>query len=211
MPVKRLSLIEARLREDRTARRTTLALVSGIVLISSAWFLLWAWASAGPWVFSDEIGNYVRHLRPFAADHPWILYVPLWSRSSRWLATASADLVRNSRSRLARGNRWPSMIVGQAHVSYRFTYTEGDVAVDMLMYSQASPDVERVMDDLGEIRASSGGEDIAIWYDTGTSWPFQWYLRDYPNRRFYGTTIDSPPNAEVVLISQDNWARTTQC
>ena len=27
---------------------------------------------------------------------------------------------------------------------------------------------------------------------------------DYPNRRFYGTTIDSPPNAEVVLISQDS-------
>jgi hypothetical protein len=73
------------------------------------------------------------------------------------------------------------------------------------MYSQASPDVERVMEDLGEFsRQLSGDRDIAVWYDSGTSWPFQWYLRDYPNRRFYGTTIDSPPNAEVVLISQDS-------
>ncbi|MEZ4521315.1 MAG: hypothetical protein R3A46_06695 [Thermomicrobiales bacterium] len=106
---------------------------------------------------------------------------PLPARSKA-LATAGAAIVA-------------VMIAGQAHVSYRFTYTEGDVAIDMLMYSQASPDVERVMDDLGEFsRQMTGDRDITVMYDSGfPSWPFQWYLRDYPNRRFYGLpTIDSP-------------------
>ncbi|MEZ4572030.1 MAG: TIGR03663 family protein, partial [Thermomicrobiales bacterium] len=197
--------VEARAREGRLPGRSALAVAAGIPVLTASWFLLWAWASAGPWEFREDLNNYVRTLRPFAADNPWVLYLPLAALVALLgyglyrlgpklaLATAGAAIVA-------------VMIAGQAHVSYRFTYTEGDVAIDMLMYSQASPDVERVMDDLGEFsRQMTGDRDIAVMYDSGTSWPFQWYLRDYPNRRFYGSTIDSPPNAEVILISQDTW------
>jgi hypothetical protein len=143
-------------------------------------------------------------LRPFADDNPWILYVPLVALVAL-LGYGIYRLGPKPAIAIAGVTMVAVMILGQAHVSYRFTYTEGDVAVDMLMYSQASPDVERVMDDLGEFsRQLSGDRDIAVMYDSGTSWPFQWYLRDYPNRSFYGSTIDSPPNAEVVLISQDS-------
>lgn len=199
-----IEYVEARAREGTLPRFATVVVAGGIPVLTVSWFLIWAWASAGPWVFDESINNYVRQLRPFAADNPWILYIPLVGLVALLiygiyrlgpklaLATSGAMMIA-------------VMILGQAHVSYRFTYTEGDVAVDMLMYSQASPDVERVMDDMGEFsRQLTGERDIAIWYDSGTSWPFQWYLRDYPNRRFYGTSIDSPPNAEVVLISQDS-------
>ena len=199
-----IEYVETRARERQLPRFSTALVALGIPVLAGSWYLIWAWASAGPWVFDDELNNYVRTLRPFAADNPWILYVPLLgllglagygiSRLGPKLALATAGIAMIA-----------MMLVGQAHVSYRFTYTEGDVAVDMLMYSQASPDVERVMDDLGEFsRQLSGDRDIQVWYDSGTSWPFQWYLRDYPNRRFYGKSIDSPPNAEVVLISQDS-------
>ena len=200
-----LEYIEARLREGAMRRRATVVLAAGIPVLAGGWFLVWAWASAGPWTYDEELGNYVRNLRPFASDNPWILYVPLlalitlvlygiWRLGPKpALATSAVALIG-------------VMILGQLHVSYRFTYTEGDVAVDMLMYSQASPDVERVMEDIGEMsRQIHGGKDISIWYDSGVSWPFQWYIRDYPNRRFYGTTLDSPPTAEIVLISQENW------
>ncbi len=201
---RRWSISRPERAKDDLPRLSTLIVAGGIPVLTVSWFLIWAWASAGPWVFDAELNNYVRTLRPFAKDNPWILYVPLValiallgygvSRLGPRLALATAGAAMIA-----------VMIAGQAHVSYRFTYTEGDVAVDMLMYSQASPDVERVMADLGEFsRQLSGDRDIAVWYDSGTSWPFQWYLRDYPNRRFYGTTIDSPPNAEVVLISQDS-------
>ncbi|CAN5609126.1 hypothetical protein BH23CHL2_BH23CHL2_08600 [soil metagenome] len=201
--------VEARARAGTLPGRSALLVATGIPVLTASWFLLWAWASAGPWVFQEDISNYVRTLRPFAADNPWILYLPLvaliglfgygLSRLGPKLAVATGSIVMIA-----------VMVAGQAHVSYRFTYTEGDVAVDMLMYSQASPDVERVMDDLSEMSHQlTGGKDIAIWYDSGVSWPFQWYLRDYPNRRFYGSTIDSPPSAEVVLISQDSLGDNT--
>jgi hypothetical protein len=91
------------------------------------------------------------------------------------------------------------------HALYRFTYIEGDVPRDMLMYSQVSPDVPRVMEEMGIFsRELTGGLDIRVDYDSGTSWPFQWYLRDYPNRRFYGTEISSPPDADIVLISDEH-------
>ncbi len=199
-----IEYVEARARAGTLPRFATVAVAAGIPVLTASWFLIWAWASAGPWVFDENINNYVRTLRPFAADNPWILYVPLAAlaglliygvyRLGPKLAIATAGVAMIA-----------VMILGQAHVSYRFTYTEGDVALDMLMYSQASPDVERVMDDLGEFsRQVNGDRSVAVWYDSGVSWPFQWYLRDYPNRRFYGSTIDSPPNAEIILISQDS-------
>ena len=196
--------LEARARTGNLPRRSALVVGLGLPVLAASGFLLWAWASAGPWVFREDINNYVRTMRPFASDNPWVLYIPLigalalagygiWRLGPRLaIATSGIALVA-------------ILIAGQAHVSYRFTYEEGDVAVDMLMYSQASPDVERVMEDLGEFsRQLTGERDITVMYDSGVSWPFQWYLRDYPNRRFYGQSIDSPPSAEVVLISQES-------
>jgi hypothetical protein len=101
--------------------------------------------------------------------------------------------------------------LGQLHALYRFTFVEGDVPRDMLMYSQVSPDVPRVMEEMGLFsRELTGGLDIAVAYDSGTSWPFQWYLRDYPNRRFYGTELTAPPDAEIVLVSQESMTAENQ-
>jgi hypothetical protein len=200
-----IEYVEARARAGLLPRRAALVVAGGIPLLAGAWFLLWAWGSAGPWVYREDIGNYARTLRPTVADNPWVLYLPL----AGLLLLLAYGLYRlGPRLGLATaGVAFVTvMALGQAHVAYRFTYTEGDVAVDMLMYSQASPDVERVMDDIGEMSGElTGSSEISIWYDSGTSWPFQWYLRDYPNRRFYGSTLDSPPDADVVLISQETW------
>jgi len=204
-----LEYIEARARAGTLPRRATLAVATGIPVLTAGWFLLWAWGSAGPWDHREDLENYVRTLRPVVADNPWILYLPLVGL----LALLGYGLYRLG-PKLALATAGVSMvavmIAGQAHVGHRFTYTEGDVAIDMLMYSQVSPDVERAMADISEMSHQlTGDKDIAVWYDSGVSWPFQWYVRDYPNRRFYGTTLDSPPNAEVVLISEENWGDNT--
>ncbi|HBY45216.1 MAG TPA: TIGR03663 family protein, partial [Chloroflexi bacterium] len=91
------------------------------------------------------------------------------------------------------------------HVGFRMSYQEGDTPKDMLIYVQTSPDVTRVMSDIGTLsRELTGGKDMVVSYDSGTSWPFQWYLRNYPNRHYFGTTISQTPDAPVVLIANDN-------
>ena len=69
---------------------------------------------------------------------------------------------------------------------------------DMLVYTQTSPDMHRMVGELTTLSAmTTGGRELEIWYDDndGTSWPMQWYLRDFPNRHLYGGTLAGRPTA----------------
>ncbi len=87
------------------------------------------------------------------------------------------------------------------------SYIHGDVAKDMLIYTQTTPDVTMVV---REIEALSerlvGGKEMEVAFDDFTSWPFFWYLRDFPHRRFLGTGEDltEPLTAPVVLVGLEN-------
>ena len=34
---------------------------------------------------------------------------------------------------------------------------------------------------------------LTVWYDDVTQWPFNWYLKDFPNRRYIGRELPSNP------------------
>ncbi|MFW6074105.1 MAG: flippase activity-associated protein Agl23 [Chloroflexota bacterium] len=195
--------LEARFRAGDVKMKPALALAGFVPLVAIAWFALWAWGTAGPWEYRDDIDNYVRTLQPAVSDNPWILYIPLIALIVGYLVSLKF-ISWNSATKIATVALCAVALIAQFHVSYRFTYEEGDVAVDMLMYSQASPDTARTIEELGQLsRTVTGGKDLEVWYDSGTSWPFQWYLRDYDNRRFYGTELSEPPSADVVLIATE--------
>lgn len=86
------------------------------------------------------------------------------------------------------------------------SYVHGDIAKDMLIYTQTTPDVTMVMDEIEAISARlAGGRNLKVAYDNETSWPFEWYLRNYPNRLYYGASPG--PNvgeAPVVLVGLVN-------
>lgn len=195
--------VEAAAQDGRIPRRFVWAPAIGVPVLAASWFGLWAWGSAGPWV-RDEGGALLREMRPVAGDNPWILYLPLLALVALavWSATRMGPRLAASVLGLS---AVAVLIVAQAHVSFRMSYQDGDVPRDMLIYVQTSPDVPRVMSEIGTLsRELTGGKDMAIAYDSGTSWPFQWYLRNFPNRYYFGTTITQPPDAPVVLITNDN-------
>jgi predicted membrane-bound mannosyltransferase len=102
----------------------------------------------------------------------------------------------------------------QVHAGWSLAFQNGDVPRDMLVYVQTSPDVTRFMDELDEFSAlQTGGKDIPLYYDDSTSWPFQWYLRDYTRKTFFscspdGCTLAGSPTEEtaIVLVGNDNLA-----
>jgi uncharacterized protein (TIGR03663 family) len=194
--------IEAAARSNTIPRVATWVVVAGISGFCGAWFLLWSWASAGEW--TQRGGDLVRGLRPEVADNPYVLYLPL---------VALIVLIGFALWRLGPRLALPvvgltliaMMVLAQVHVSFRMTYAEGDVPRDMLIYVQTSPDVARTVEEIGILsRELTGGKDMVIAYDAGTSWPMQWYLRDYANRRYFGSTLTEPPDAPIVLISTDS-------
>jgi DNA-binding beta-propeller fold protein YncE len=96
-------------------------------------------------------------------------------------------------------------ILGAAYIrtTLMVTYDHPDVPVEPLIYVQSTPDVPFIANEIARIAAQTGqGKDLKILLDNGwqdgdheaVSWPFEWYLRDYRNRRYYTKTIDPTLN-----------------
>ncbi len=106
-----------------------------------------------------------------------------------------------------------ALLLFHVHAGWALAFQTGDVPKDMLVYVQTSPDVTRVMGELDEFSAlMTGGKSLPIMFDDNTSWPFQWYLRNYTNRQMItcnastGCTLVDPPadDVAVVLIGNEN-------
>jgi uncharacterized protein (TIGR03663 family) len=92
-------------------------------------------------------------------------------------------------------------------------YNHGDVPVEMLVYTQTSPDIRSLADEFRQADGYNGENDgisIAVDDTSGFTWPWAWYLRD--SSRYYAnyssidgeTLSDSPPTAEALLVHSSN-------
>ncbi len=87
-------------------------------------------------------------------------------------------------------------------------YQHGDIPVEMLVYTQTSPDIPKLMDRIDALaKESKLGYNLPIVVDAtdGFSWPWAWYLRDYHDVGYPTITAGyvPPPNA-VLLIAKSN-------
>ena len=91
-------------------------------------------------------------------------------------------------------------------VSYMFNYINFDDATELLVYAHATPDIKRAMNEIAEISERTvGGKQIKVAYDDDSTWPLEWYLREYPNRSFYGAAPSRDAlDAPVVLVGDKN-------
>jgi uncharacterized protein (TIGR03663 family) len=85
------------------------------------------------------------------------------------------------------------------------TYIHGDVAKDMLIYTQTTPDVTMLMQEVEQLSERMvGDKEMRVAFDDFTSWPLWWYLRDYPNKVFFGKEPVGPLDAPVVFVGLEN-------
>jgi len=85
------------------------------------------------------------------------------------------------------------------------TYIHGDIAKDLLVYTQTTPDVTMVVEEIEQLSERiEGGKEMRVAFDEFTSWPMWWYLRDYPNKAFFGKEPMGALDAPVVLVGLDN-------
>jgi predicted membrane-bound mannosyltransferase len=83
--------------------------------------------------------------------------------------------------------------------AYRLSYELDDVPREMLIYTQTTPDVMRVVRGLEEIsRLRTAGLDMPIMYDNETVWT--WYLRDFTNARGGAQNLTAPPEEDVQAV-----------
>lgn len=104
-----------------------------------------------------------------------------------------------------------AVLTGRA--AYRASYILYDTAMEYLVYAHAAGGVKQVMAQVEEIsRRTSGDLGMLIAYDasapdTGISWPFVWYLRDFTNTRAFDVPTRSLREAPVIIVDQKNFEK----
>jgi len=85
------------------------------------------------------------------------------------------------------------------------SFEHGDIPVELLVYTQTSPDVPRLRDAIEEVAEASGlGRDVPIVVDNELTWPWVWYLRDYRNKSYPSSFEEPLPDGAILLISKSN-------
>ena len=96
-----------------------------------------------------------------------------------------------------------------ARAAFRASYINYDLATEYLVYAHMAPGPKEVMQQVEEISLrTTDGLDLQVAYDNETSYPFWWYLRNYPNQRFYA---DQPSRdlrqAPVIIVGDENYGK----
>ncbi len=183
-------------------------IVFGVIMLAGAgWIALASRMTFGQFVpdTSGNRGGWRRTVTAAAVHDWWLLAIPpaviliallialLWRGPVRTgLVTLTALTV--------------ALALLQVHVGWHLSYREPDVPRDMLIYTQTSPDVTRLMDEIQRLsEETTGGKDLVVWFDSTVQWPMWWYLRDYPKKRYFGSSLASvPSDAPIVLVGGES-------
>jgi len=95
--------------------------------------------------------------------------------------------------------------------SFRAAYINYDSAKEYLVYAHGATGIKQVMAQAKEIsQRTTGGMGLALSYDasapdTGVSWPFVWYLRDYTNQRSFDQPTRALRDSVFVIVDAKNF------
>ncbi len=96
-----------------------------------------------------------------------------------------------------------------ARAAYTASFINYDTAKEYLVYAHAARGPKDILAQVEEIsRRTTGGKDLVIAYDNDALYPYWWYLRDYPNKRWF---TDKPTrdlrDVPVIIASENNYAK----
>jgi predicted membrane-bound mannosyltransferase len=190
------------LYRERSFTRVDFALFAGLLVIGASWLALAGKMTAGE-IVTGPTGGLSRVPTDWAREYWWLLAIPplvalagvgvwlFWRGPQRTALMVAAALVIG-------------LLSLQIHAGFRMTYLQGDVPVDMLIYTQTSPDVPMLVHDLGEMSAlMNGDKSMEIMYDSKVAWPMQWYLRDFSGKRYTPAGLGAPPTSPVLIVSDE--------
>ena len=96
-----------------------------------------------------------------------------------------------------------------ARAAIRASYVTYDTALEYLVYAHAArgpKDALAIMEEISQ--RVTGGKDLSIAYDNDGLYPYWWYLRDYPNHRWY---TDKPTrdlrDSPLIIVSEANYSK----
>ena len=99
-------------------------------------------------------------------------------------------------------------------LTVRFTYManfpNADYTTEYLVYAHGAPATKTdIMPQLEELSLRMHGDmSLKVAYDNEASWPYTWYLRNFPNRVYFAANpTPSVTDADAILVGDANWSK----
>ncbi len=88
-------------------------------------------------------------------------------------------------------------------------YINYDQANEYLVYAHSARGVKDVMKQVEELSLrTTDGLAMVVAYDDDTSWPMTWYMRNYPNQRYYGNAPGKDlRDATAIIVGDNNYSK----
>ena len=85
-----------------------------------------------------------------------------------------------------------SMSVLTVRTMVMLSFINDDLATEFLVYAHGTPDIKAALQQVRDVSWQTTGtaNEIRVAYGEDGSWPFTWYMVEFPNNYFYGTTPD---------------------
>jgi len=102
-----------------------------------------------------------------------------------------------------------AVLTGRA--AFRANYITYDQATEFLVYAHGAKGIKEVIAQAKEIsERTTGGSGVALAYDasapdTGVSWPFVWYLRDFTQQTSFDQPTRSLRESVIVVVDEKNF------
>ena len=96
-----------------------------------------------------------------------------------------------------------------ARAAFMASYINYDSAAEYMVYAHSNPGIKQALAQIEEIsRRTTGTLDLTVAYDDSTTYPYWWYLRNYPNQKFFGAdpTRDLR-EVPVILVGDKNYGK----
>ncbi len=177
-----------------------------LTLLSSAFGMLLAWC--GP---TRPFGG--KDLNSLRATATFLLALLATIGSAAGLTYLLKDWGERQLARLGALTFFGLLAILTARAAFRASYIEYDNATEYLVYAHGARGVKDVMEQAEEIsKRTTGGYELRIAYDasapdTGVSWPFVWYLRDYTNTIPFDQPSRALRDSPFIIVDEKNFLK----
>ena len=94
-----------------------------------------------------------------------------------------------------------------ARAAFRAAYINYDYPTEYLVYAHSGAGPKIALKQIEELSLrTTDGLDMVVAYDDETTYPYWWYLRNYPNQKYYGPNPTRElRDAPVILVGDNNF------
>lgn len=101
------------------------------------------------------------------------------------------------------------MVLLTTHTSIQASYINYDSPEEYLVYAHSARGVKVALQQIEEVsRRISDGLAAKVAFDNETTYPYWWYLRNYPNQNYYAENpTRDQRSAPLILVGDDNYSK----